>query len=243
MEAAASAPEQVMEKVKALLEQGQRLEARTLLTQLYLRSSGSTRDQVRKVLDAINEELVFNPWCLEGAKVHVVKRGETLSSIAKSYGTNAGLIARVNAIRPPYLIREKQQLKILAGQPAILVQKSSFTLTLFMGGAYIKEYPVAIGEGNKTPSGVFTTETCLVKPDWYPPGGGLIRYGEEGHLLGERWIGFQNVPAAQGLGIHGTNDPQSIGKKCSNGCVRMLNDDVMELYDFVVPGIKVVIVE
>ena len=82
----------------------------------------------------------------------------------------------------------------------------------------------------------------LVQPRWYTDGG-IIEYGEEGHLLGERWIGFRNEPGANGLGIHGTNEEATIGTKCSNGCLRMRNDDVIELYDFMLPGSQVHIFE
>ena len=70
-----------------------------------------------------------------------------------------------------------------------------------------------------------------MRAPWTPPNGGIIKYGEKGYLLGERWLGFLNQPGANGLGIHGTNEPSSIRKKYSNGCIRMLNKDVIELYD------------
>ena len=71
----------------------------------------------------------------------------------------------------------------------------------------------------------------------------MIRYGEEGHLIGTRWIGFEDRPGAAGYGIHGTGDPNSIGRMLSEGCIRMLNADVEELYDFLVPGTEVKIID
>jgi lipoprotein-anchoring transpeptidase ErfK/SrfK len=153
------------------------------------------------------------------------------------------MIARLNGIERPELLRVNQKLKILTGPREIFVDKSDFRLALFIGGHFIKQYPVGLGKHSPTPAGTFSVDQTLVKPDWYPPEGGVIRYGEPGHLIGERWIGLEDQPGASGIGIHGTNDPESIGTLCSHGCIRMLNRDVEELYDFVTPGTTVRIVE
>ncbi len=232
-----------LQHARSLLKNGKRIEARKLLSKLYLNSEPALRRSARKLLDLINKDLVFNPRCVEGAKIHVVKRGEMLITIAKRYKVNWRMIARLNGIGPPYRIREKQKLKIITGRPEIIVDKSEFRLALFINGAFIREYPVGHGKENKTPTGTLVVDQTLVRPPWFPPEGGVIHYGEKGYLIGERWLGFKNEPGASGLGIHGTNDAKSIGTMCSNGCIRMLNKDVIELYDFVVIGTKVKVVE
>ena len=229
-------------RAKALLREGKRLEARQLLSKLYLEATPVIREEARKMLDQINKDLVFNADCLEGAKVHVVKRGEVLAGIAKKYGVNWRMIARVNAV-DPRKIRENQELKIITGKPRMLMDKSDFRLALFIDDQFIKEYRVGHGKNGKTPTGQFVIDQMMTQPDWYPPEGGVIHYGEKGHQLGERWLGFKNRPGATGLGIHGTIERQSVGTLCSNGCIRLLNEDVVELFDFVVPGAKVEIVE
>jgi len=238
-----SASQVSMQRIQSLIEEGRRVEARSALTKIYLRSRGPLRAAVTKVLDRINRDLVFNPSCLEGARIHVVSKGETLTSIAKKHNVNWRMIARINGIERPERLREKQQLKIIEGKRSLLISKSDFRLTLLIGGDYIKSYPVGIGKDDKTPAGDFVIDGCLVEPDWYPPEGGIIKYGQKGHLLGDRWLGFKNKPGATGLGIHGTGDRASVGTKCSNGCIRMLNEDVCELYDFVGEATTVTIVE
>jgi lipoprotein-anchoring transpeptidase ErfK/SrfK len=114
---------------------------------------------------------------------------------------------------------------------------------LFINGEFIKEYGVGLGKDNKTPVGTFVIDRMLVNPDWYPPEGGVIKYGEKGHLIGDRWLGFKDLPGLVGFGIHGTNEPASIGTLCSNGCIRLLNEEAIELFDFVTPGTMVTIVE
>ena len=164
-------------------------------------------------------------------------------SVAKKYKVNWGMIRRLNGITDPELIRPGQELKIITGRPSVLVRKSDFALALLIGGIFVKEYRIGIGTDDRTPSGAFVIDNPLVRPVWNSPVGKAIKYGEEGYQLGERWLGFKNQPGATGLGIHGTNQPDSIGTKCSNGCIRMLNKDVMELYDFVGKGTKVEVVD
>ena len=231
-----------IEQVRVLLGKGEKVKAARILTAVYRKARGEAREKVREILAWVSRELFFNPRCLDLAVVHVVKRGENLTSIARKYKINWRLIARLNGIEHPKVLREGQELKIVSGEAEVLVRKSDFTLALFLDGILVKEYRVGIGEGDKTPTGRFTVETREVRPPWTPPGGTPIRYGEEGYLIGERWLGFKNQPGALGIAIHGTVDRDSIGKKCSNGCVRLLNEDVIELYDFVGKGTKVEIV-
>jgi len=175
--------------------------------------------------------------------VHHVERGQNLVNIARKHGVNWRLIALLNGIDRPELLRAGQDLKILKDKPELRVWKGDFRLALFMNGAFIKEYPIGIGENDKTPVGTFHVDEREVRPPWNPPGGGVIRHGEKDYALGERWLGFDDQPGASGLGIHGTNERDSIGAWKSNGCIRMLNEDIVELYAFVRTGTKVVIVE
>ncbi len=229
-----------LKRALALVDAGRWIEARAILSGLYLQSTGQLAREVRDVLDRINQKLVFDPRCIDGAQVYVVGRGDNLIKIGKKYGVNWRMIARINRIQPNR-IRAEQQLKIITGRTSAVIWKGEFRLALLLDGVYVKEYPVGIGKDGLTPSGELTVDEMMVRAPWNPPEGGLIKYGEEGYQLGERWIAFVNEPGASGLGIHGTNDEASIGTKCSNGCVRLKNDDVIELYDFMQPGSRVLI--
>ncbi len=230
-----------LRQVDELLERGKRVEARAILTGLYLKSRGQAAQVLREMLDEINKYLVFNPGCREGAVIHTVQPGEVLARIGKDYGVNWRMIQRLNKVNPSNL-QVGQMLKIIKGKTSIFACKSEFRLALLIDGAYVKEYPVGIGLDDRTPEGEFEVATMGEHATWYSPDG-PIKYGEPGYQLGERWIGFKNVPGASGIGIHGTNDEDSIGTKCSNGCLRMYNRDVVELYDFIQMGSKVTIVE
>jgi hypothetical protein len=180
---------------------------------------------------------------MEGAVEHVVRRGELLIRIGKAYKVNYLMIQRLNGIADPTKLRENQRLKIITGRTSMVAYKSEFRMALLIDGAFIKEYPIGIGLDDRTPVGKFVIDSMGIQVPWTPPEGGMIRYGEPGYLLGERWMGFRNEPWGSGLGIHGTNDEESIGTKCSRGCIRMRNRDVVELYDFVQIGSKVEILE
>jgi lipoprotein-anchoring transpeptidase ErfK/SrfK len=107
---------------------------------------------------------------------------------------------------------------------SITINVAARTLTLFKDGKWFKSYPVAVGKpATPTPKGTFTIINKAYKP---------------GGVFGERWLGLNR----KGYGIHGTNNPSSIGKAVSNGCVRMYNKDVIELYNLVPVGATVRIV-
>ncbi len=107
---------------------------------------------------------------------------------------------------------------------SITVNTKQHTLTLFQDGKVYKVYPVAVGKpSTPTPKGNFRIMNKQVNP---------------GGPYGVRWMGL-NSP---GIGIHGTNNPASIGKSVSHGCIRMQNNAVTELFNLVPIGTPVKIV-
>lgn len=118
----------------------------------------------------------------------------------------------------------------------IEVNKATNQLTLYQGGRVVKTYAVATGRSQSlTPEGTFEIVVKTVKPGWKGVAGGLPE-----NPLGERWLGIR-VKGDKGrtYGIHGTNDPSSIGTHASSGCVRMHNRDVIDLYNRVPLGTQV----
>lgn len=106
----------------------------------------------------------------------------------------------------------------------ILINTSSKIMTLYRNGIVYKTYPIAVGKpSTPTPKGNFTIINKA-----YNPGG----------PFGARWLGLSK----RGYGIHGTNNPSSIGKEISNGCIRTYNQNIIELYDLVPVGTPVTIV-
>ncbi len=128
----------------------------------------------------------------------------------------------------------------LPGDPFIIVNKTSNELAFVQDEKVQKVYRVATGKTNElTPEGLFTITVKAPNPYYRKKD---IPGGDPRNPLGERWIGF-NAEDTDGriYGVHGTNEPWTIGKYISNGCIRMLNEEVKELYGRVPIGTKVLV--
>ena len=168
--------------------------------------------------------------------VVTVGAGDTLGAIAKRHGTTVECLQRINGILDPARIRLGQKIKVVQGTWRVLVEKSAFRLTLFLDNVPVRTYAVGIGTEKKTPAASFVVEEKIPSPNWYPPGKPVVPFGSPENPLGTRWLGFKPTAEFSGLGIHGTAKDASIGTASSNGCVRMHNAEVEELFDFVPRG-------
>ncbi len=136
------------------------------------------------------------------------------------------------AILPGYASRNPDLLS-----PAVVINLPSRTLELYSGNELVKTYPVAIGKfSTPTPVGSFSIYNKEVDPGWYPPKGGPVVPSGPDNPLGYRWMEFLPM-----YGIHGTNAPWAIGEVVSNGCVRMQEEDVEELFEIIPYGTPVTI--
>ncbi|MDT8900726.1 L,D-transpeptidase family protein [Anaeroselena agilis] len=119
--------------------------------------------------------------------------------------------------------------------PSIVLNLPSRTLEFYAGGELVKTYPVAIGKpSTPSPLGNFAIFEKEVDPWWFPPRTGEVVPSGPHNPLGYRWMGFAPM-----YGIHGTNAPWAIGLAVSNGCIRMREADVEELYEVVPCGTPV----
>ncbi len=224
------------------LKKGKRFEARNKLSDLYFKETDpEIRNKIKEKLYELNKILVFSRTPSPDAFFYKVIPGDSLVKIAKKFNTSYAFIMRINN-KGRTLIKIGERLKILKGELSLLVDKSDYTLTILLNGNFIKQYPVGIGKSDKTPIGVFVIDNKLVNPTWYSPEG-VYPYGDPKNVLGTRWIGFEDRNDLYGYGIHGTTDPDSIGKDMSNGCIRMKNENVEELFDFVKAKTRVVMQE
>ena len=98
-------------------------------------------------------------------------------------------------------------------------------------------YDIAIGRNDSTPIGKFAIQNKLKDPIWFNKGE-AIPPDNPLNVLGTRWLGFD-----RDLGIHGTTEKKPILEQTSNGCVRMNNNDVEELFTILRVGDSVIIVE
>lgn len=182
-----------------------------------------------------NWEALFSKEMTPESILYTVKSGDSLYVIALKNHTTVDLIKKTNKLESD-TIYPGMKFKINTAPFSILISKSRNTLTLFLKDKPIKEYSVATGKKNSTPAGTFKITAKLVNPTWFKTGA-ILPPGSPENSLGTRWLGFDKP----GYGIHGTTEPESIGKQVSDGCVRMLNEQVEELYGIVPVGIQVTI--
>jgi lipoprotein-anchoring transpeptidase ErfK/SrfK len=113
----------------------------------------------------------------------------------------------------------------------IVVSLEDRKLALIEDGKVKKIYSVAVGKpSTPSPVGTFAIERRIVNPT-YHHNGKTVPPGPH-NPVGARWMGL----SIQGYGIHGTNEPNSIGKAASHGCIRMAKADVEEIFDLVEVG-------
>ncbi len=212
---------------------------REILCYMWKRSDKAQRLEIEKKLDVLNVQLIFSAnTAVTESEFYEIKNRDTLGILAKKFDTRDRLIRRINGIKGD-MIRAGDRLKILKGRATIVVSKSDLKLTLLFADKYIRSYTVGIGKENgesDTPVGVFKITTMDEDPIWYR-NGEKIPPEDERNILGTRWLGL-DIPH---YGIHGTRDPESVGKRSSAGCIRMRNSEVEEVYDFVREGDTVII--
>lgn len=128
-----------------------------------------------------------------------------------------------------YSIAEEEYREIVLNIPSLQLQ-------LIKNGVTVKTYPVAVGKTiSQTPIGKFKIISKVINPTWIPKGKPPVPSGPD-NPLGYRWLGFH-----EGYGIHGNNNPKSIGTFVSLGCIRLHNKDIEELFKLVNIGDSVTI--
>ncbi|MFC7062591.1 L,D-transpeptidase family protein [Halobacillus seohaensis] len=156
--------------------------------------------------------------------IHTIKQGETLTQISRDYRTPLPEIISANSTINPNLIYPGQNI-VIPGFPdpntipfQIDVSLTNRHLKLLRNGGLQKEYPIAVGKMlHNTPIGKFIIINKAPNP---------------GGPFGTMWMSLSK----QHYGIHGTNDPSSIGQAVSRGCIRMYNQDVEELANIIPIG-------
>lgn len=164
------------------------------------------------------------PPC-ETRNFYVVRAGDSLYAIARVFNTTVAAVTAVNPGLSPSRL-EVGQILCIPVEPSRLrleINLTSKVMTVYRDNIVQTQYLVAIGKpSTPTPTGAFTVINKAVNP---------------GGPYGTRWMGLSE----RGYGIHGTNNPASIGTAASNGCIRMYNRDVEELFSYTPVGTPVLI--
>lgn len=188
-----------------------------------------------KLLGEANTKILFSDYPFPSKKINYhVQANDGLRKIAMKHNTSVEAVQRSNNMKlTDFNVRLGKTYNIYVGKWEIVISKSRRKLYLFDGKKLFKAYSIGIGKQDRTPTGSFKTGGKRRNPDWYSPKG-KVPFGNPDNVLGTRWIRLnpngKTSRQVSGLGIHGTWAPESIGKAESNGCLRLLNKDVEELF-------------
>jgi lipoprotein-anchoring transpeptidase ErfK/SrfK len=201
--------------------------------------------EAEKLLGQLNINLAMSPARMTEKMEYIVQPGDTLEQLAKKHGTTVDMINKCNSLQGR-TIHPGDRLLIFNAKLAIIISKSQNNLLLKANDRFFKRYAVGTGKFGTTPSGTFVISDKIIEPPWWRPDGRMIPYGDKENVLGTRWMTLTatgTTPKVRGYGIHGTGEPETVGKQASAGCVRLLNADVEELFTFVPLGTPVTIME
>ena len=205
-------------------------------------SRGAVRRLVARVGETLNRDAVDADIDIDagGVEVREAKVGRRLNARRLERQLHRRLIdfdgrrsvaAQTVAVEPAVTDDELER-----RYPAVLiVNRSSFTLTLYKRLKEAKRYQVAVGKvGMETPRGLYKIQNKAVNPAWHVPdsdwagdlAGKVIAGDDPKNPIKARWMGIYD-----GAGIHGTDADESIGSAASHGCIRMRIPEVIELYE------------
>ena len=231
------------------------IKARNLLSEAV--TSGLPWDkekEARGMLNDLAKRWLFSknmyeddPHCVR----YRVQSGDYLTTIGKNFKIPYQFIMRLNNISRPENLRANENLKVVNGPFHVVVDRTKMILTMYLADTICYTWPISTGrEGRATPTGkwMVTQGKKLMNPEWTDPDTGKKYLPDDpDNPLGERWIGIHGVDGdavgRTGFGIHGTIEPEMIGKPASRGCIRMRNQDVEVVYDMLYGGQSTVIIK
>ena len=167
------------------------------------------------------------------------------NAFPQGYVTDDAAPQDEDTLLPERLRRQVVNLDSREPPGTIIIDTGNTALYYLLGGGRAVRYGVGVGRQGFTWAGVQTISRKAEWPDWYPPSEMIARQpylprfvaGGPGNPLGARamYLGSSEYR------IHGTNDPSTIGKFVSSGCIRMTNEDVTDLFSRVNVGTRVVV--
>jgi len=236
-------------EAKALEKDGALVAAREKYMSLLRR----TRDprlgaEIEAAIGRLNIAIIVTPLPSPEKKEHIVKPGDFIQKIAKTYGTTVELLKKSNSIANPDVIRAGDRFVVFTARFSLSVSKKRNEMILWADKKFFKKYRIGTGKYDRTPSGTFMVSDKDKEPVWWKNGKAIAYTGDPDgeNILGTRWMTLRatgDTPDVRGYGIHGTWEDDSIGKSESAGCIRMHNSDVEELFMLIPIDTPVTIVD
>ena len=218
--------------------------------------AGADAVAAKQLIGEANKMLIFSPRRFNDdpwAGTHPVAPGEVLAKIALKYGVTPELLLQMNGMTDARKLRAGSTIKVLHGPFHLVISKQTFNMDIYLGspgekGAeFVTSFQVGLGKDDGTPAGTWIISDRIPNPKWWGARGQApIEAGDPKNPLGKYWLALTGIDGKaegqQSYGIHGTIEPESIGKQASMGCIRMRNEDVSVVYSLVVSGKSTVVV-
>ena len=235
------------------------IRARVELTRLLDSNalSATERMQAYTGINNLASSLFFSPNIIPGdiaSQSYVVKKGDSFARITnrEKLAIDWRFIQRINQIASEKALRADMRLKLAHGPFDGEVIKADYRFNIYAGTGseriMVASFPCGVGTNDSTPVGTFKVRTGskLIDPEWSNPRTGeKFKSNDPKNPIGERWIGLQGTTPETakftGYGIHGTVEPQSIGKQMSMGCVRLGDAEVQVVYELIGESSTIVI--
>ena len=232
------------EKGRAAMEINNMLRAREYLSRaIGLKLAPAEQAEAYRWLNQAADDWLFSRnihTSDDHCRLRKIASGDNLAKIGKELNVPHQLLARINGISGDR-IAAGEHIKVVKGPFHAKIDCSEFLMIVYLGDSVVRTYPVTLGKADReTPSGKWMVTVKTVDPSWTDHElGKHYLGGDPENPLGTRWIALKGLegPAKDrsGFGIHGTVQPDEIGKATSRGCIRLRNEDVEELYDLVTP--------
>ena len=250
------------DRAVALMAAGKLLEARAGLADALNANAlpAAQADDARERLVDLADKTLFSRtvWPKDPCTFeYSFQPGEVLVKVERKLALHVSerLIQRINRIAKASQIRAGQTVKMIRGPFHAVVSKSRFLMDVYLQEhgtgrmILVRRFRVGVGKDGSTPPGMWRVSLGrkMMRAPWTPPPSSplpprRILWGEPGYPLGKMgyWIGLEGVEgnphtAADGFGIHGTDDPSSIGQAASMGCIRLAEGDIDLLYAMLYP--------
>lgn len=253
-ELSAQEAEQSFQGGMSLLQADKPVEARAALARALLSGElpADLEARARETLAELADTTIFSRRVFKDDPytfIYKLEPGEALAKAERKLKLHVPwqLVLRVNGIADARTIQPTQRLKLIRGPFHAVVHKSAFAMDVFLQDTFVRRFNIGIGTAETpTPAGFFrvTLGGKLTNAPYTPPvssGKPQVRilpdHPEYPLDKGGHWISLSGIPEKgtdittdEGYGIHGTNDPASVGKAMSMGCIRLSDQDIGWLF-------------
>ncbi len=212
------------------LQKKDETQARKNLEIVLRKKNSPARGEAEFLIGDLNMKRLKSPEPAPGDEVYTIQRGDTLWVMAKKLKVPQDLLIGINDLSPKSLT-VGQQIRIPRLSISLVVDKPARTVTILNNNEFLKKYKIAINQNDKVlPAGNYSVVKKEDKGIAYadPETNETIKAGAPGNPYGDKYIEMR-----RGTGIHGTNDPEKIGKLVSTGAILMSNQDIDEVYALV----------